>query len=189
MKWIVFFLFTLSIAFSSCNIDKREDALDQREIALNEREQELLLKEKSLELKAEELAKREQVLDSTSKSAVDTLSALHPNLAGLWNVTMRCTQTTCAGSAVGDTKTEQWEIVIQNNTVIAKAMSDKKLVRIYSGSYLGKTFQLIAQQENPQQATKIVVRLQPTQEQEMTGQREIIRDDCRIVYSLELKKQ
>lgn len=171
---------------------KREQELEVKVAELNQKEQELLLKEKSLQLKEEQLAKREKLLDSTAnKNSIDTLSSLHPNLPGLWNVTMRCTETTCAGSAVGDTKNEQWEISFENNTVIAKAMSDKKLLRVYSGTYAGNSFELTAQQNNASdaQAAKMVVRLQKTKENEMAGQREIIRPDCRIVYALELSRQ
>ncbi len=191
MKWL-FFLLLFVIFFSGCDMRNREQALDMKEAELNQKEQALLVKEKSIQLKEVELFKREKLLDSTSnKTVADTLAALHPAISGLYNVTMRCTETTCAGSAVGDTKNEQLEIIIQNNTVIVKAMSDKKVVRIYSGSYVGDFIELIAQQDNINPQTgKMVVRLQETKEKELEGQREIIRpEDCRIVYSLELKKQ
>ncbi len=195
MKWFVFLFFSVIIFLSACTMhkQKQEEQLQVKETELSRKEQELLVKEKSLQLKEEELSKREKLLDSTTnKNSLDTLSALYPNLAGLWNVTMRCTETTCQGSAVGDTKTEQWDISVQNNTVVAKAMSDRNLLRIYSGTLLGNSFELTAQQENvaTQQAAKMIVRLQPTKENEMTGQREILRqNDCRILYALELRKQ
>jgi hypothetical protein len=191
MRSLFFLLLTL-IIFSGCDGRKREQALELKQTELNQKDQELKLREQSLQLREEELAKRERLLDTTNKNSVDTLSALYPKLAGLWNVTMRCTETTCQGSAVGDIKTEQWDISIQNNTVVAKAMSDKNLLRIYSGTFLGNSFELTAQQENAatQQAAKMIVRLQPTKENEMTGQREILRShNCRILYALELRKQ
>lgn len=193
MKWFIFLFFSLFIFLPGCEMHKREQELKVKVAELNQKEQELLLKEKSLQLKQEELAKREKLLDSTAfQNSIDTLSALHPNLPGLWNVTMRCTETTCTGSAVGDTKKEQWEISFQNNTVIAKAMSDNKLLRVYSGTYEGSLFELSAQQDNVVTApsAKMIVRLQKTKENEMAGQREIIRpEECRIVYALELSKQ
>ncbi|HEX8677894.1 MAG TPA: hypothetical protein VF700_11770, partial [Segetibacter sp.] len=165
----------------------------------NHKEQELLLKEKSLHLKEEDLARREKLLESSSKKSVadssavtvDSLAVLHPELAGTWNVTMRCTETSCAGSAVGDTKNEQCVISYKDNTVIANAISDNKIVRVYAGSSNDNSIELSTQPDtaNPEQKTKMVVRLQVTKENEMAGQREIIHaEGCRIVYSLDLKK-
>jgi len=190
MKWL-FFLFFMLIVSPGCDMRKREQVLQLKEAELNQKEQELLLRENSLQLKEAELAKEKMLPDSTINNSIDTLVALHPTFPGLYNVTMRCIETTCSGSAVGDTKTEQWGISFQNNSVIAKAMSDNKLIRIYSGAYVGNSFELIAQQDtvtlDPE--VKMVIRLQLTKENEITGQREIIRpNDCRIVYALEFKK-
>jgi hypothetical protein len=190
MKWLLSISLLLLFALPACDVQRREKLLEEKEVALTQKERDLLLREQAVQLKEEELAKRQEELDSAHK-AVDTLSVLHPSLPGTWNVTMRCTETTCPGSAVGDTKTEQWQLSFQNNTIVAKAMSDKQLSRIYSGSYAGNSFELTAlQADSVTQTTKMIVRLQPTKENEMTGQREIIRtNDCRIVYALELKKQ
>lgn len=189
------FIIILSLVFMwlpSCQIQKREEQLKQKESELRLWEQKLLLKEDSLRIKAAELAKNENLLDTTKINTIDSLSALHSNVAGMWNVSMKCIEATCSGSAVGDTKKEQWQITIENNTIIAKAMSDNKLLRIYSGSFVGNAFELSAQQENvpAQLGAKMFVRLQQNAENEMSGQREISRpEDCRIVYALELNRQ
>ena len=97
---------------------------------VNQKEQELLLKEKSLRLTEVELAQKENLLDSSSKNPTDSFIALHPQLPGKWDVTMRCTETNCFGSGVGDTKNEQWEIGYQNGGIVAQAFSGNKLVRV-----------------------------------------------------------
>lgn len=191
MKWIVF-VFLTTFVVSGCEMRKKEQRLDIKEAALNQKEQELIARENSLNLKEEDLISREKLLDSTSKIVADTLSTLFPNLPGTYNVVMKGTQTTCPGSAVGDTKLEQWELSFQNNSIIVKAMSDNKLVRVYSGTYVGNSFELLAQQDHQNSAPEvsIVVRIQPLKADEMVGRREIIREkDCRIVYDLSLKKQ
>jgi hypothetical protein len=192
MKQKIVFLGLWLMIATGCGLQEREKELQKKISEVNQKEQELLLKEKSLQLKEEELAHREKLLDSSSKKSVaDSVAVLHPELAGTWNVTMRCTETTCAGSAVGDTKNEQWVISYQDNTVIANAISDNKIVRVYAGSYNGNSLELSTQPNaaDPEQKTKMVVRLQVTKENEMAGQREIIHpEDCRIVYSLDLKK-
>ena len=201
MKQKIVFLGLWLMIATGCGLQEREKELEKKISEVNQKEQELLLKEKSLQVKEEELAQRKKLLDSSSKKSVvdsvakksvaDSVAVLHPELAGTWNVTMRCTETTCAGSAVGDTKNEQWVISYQDNTVIANAISDKKIVRVYAGSYNGNSIELSTQPDDadPEQKTKMVVRLQVTKENEMAGQREITHaDDCRIIYSLELKK-
>jgi hypothetical protein len=187
---LIFILFLLGSP--GCDTQEREKALELKAAELNQKEQELSLRQQSLELREEELSTREKRLDSTSSIVIkDTLATLHPNIPGLYNVTMRCTETTCAGSAVGDTKTEQWEITFEDNSVCINAMADKKVVRIYKGSYTGGYIELAAQADNitTLQAGNMVVRLQQTKENQLEGLREITRqDNCRIVYRLDLQK-
>jgi hypothetical protein len=187
------FILIIALAFYSltgCDLREREEALESREATLNEREQELLLKEKSLQLKEEELTKRQQQMDSTV--VADTTSKYNPALAGTWTVQMTCTETTCTGSAVGDSKTETWEISYQNRNVIAKAKVNDELVRVYSGTFNGTTLELAEAFEGAQQpVVKIIVRLQMTSDTQMEGQREIDRtaENCRIVYSMNMQKK
>jgi hypothetical protein len=56
---------------------------------------------------------------------------------------MTCTETTCPGSAIGDTKTETWDISYQNNVLLAKANVGDKLTRVYTGTYDGTNLVLI----------------------------------------------
>jgi polysaccharide deacetylase 2 family uncharacterized protein YibQ len=140
-------------------------------------------------LKEEELLKKENSLDSTIKT--DTAHIVNSALTGNWLVKMSCTETTCPGSAVGDTKSEQWQISYQMNALIAKAMSNGQLVRIYKGFYTGNTIELIEDRNNTSSGpvVKMVVRLQLVDETHLEGRREIIRDDCKVVYDLQLEKQ
>ena len=189
MKYLLFLLFVLG---TGCGLHERELELEKRLGEVNRKEQELLLREKSLEIKAEELAQKEKMLDSTSNNVIDSFFTRHPQLPGKWNVEMRCTETTCSGSAVGDIKNEQWEISYEGKVIVAKAFADNKLVRIYIGGNKGNTVELSTEQDNPDPAlsARMIVRFQEINESEIQGQREIIRpDNCHVVYSLELKKQ
>ena len=190
MKLIILFLL-LSFLNSGCGLRERELELEKKINEVSQKEQELLLKEKSLQVREEELTKKEKQLDSTMNNPADSVFALHTQLTGKWNVTMRCTETTCSGSAVGDTKNEQWEFSFQNNVLVARAFSDNKLVRVYSGTNNGNSVELSTQPDNadPLLSTKMIVRIQEIKENEMQGQREILRpDDCHIVYALDFKK-
>ncbi|MEO6720303.1 MAG: hypothetical protein ABIN67_08050 [Ferruginibacter sp.] len=190
MKFVLFF-FVFAFLATGCGLREREQELDKKVADLNQKEQELLLKEKSLQLKEQELAQKEKLLDSSSKHPVDSTIALYPQLEGKWDVTMRCTETNCTGSAVGDTKNEQWQIGYQNGGIVVEAFSGNKLVRIYSGSSNGNTIELSAATDTAEatSAAKMIVRIKEIKGNEMTGQREIIRpENCQILYSLEFKK-
>jgi hypothetical protein len=189
MKLFLFISFLL-ITLAGCDYRSREEAIRKKEAALNEKEQQLLLKEKSLQLKEQELLQKQKVIDSTS--AADTTARYNPNLIGLWNVQMTCTETTCAGSAVGDTKTETWEISYQDKNLIARAMVNDELVRVYSGIFTGNTIELVDVHEaGTPPGTKMIVRLTITDDSKLEGQRSIERpgENCRIVYTLVMDKK
>ena len=174
---------------SSCGIREREEALEQREKEINQKEQSLLLLQKQLQLKEEDLLHREKVLDSTRLLARDS-SVMNPKLLGKWAATMRCTATTCEGSAVGDVKNEQWDISYQDKNVIVRAMADGKLVRTYTGGFMDNSLQLTAQQEENTPPTKMTVQLNFRSDTELEGERKITRaNNCQIVYALSLSKQ
>jgi hypothetical protein len=188
MKCFAIYLFALFSLGAGCDLRTREEDLKKREIALAQKEQELLLKEKTLQIKEDELINREQKTDTSS--TVDTTKLYNPAIIGIWSVKMTCTETTCAGSAVGDTKTEQWNISYEANAIIAKAMSDEKLVRTYTGVPKGDVIELAEQPQNviSQPLTTMVVRLRLTNINTMEGQREIIRDNCKVTYALQMVK-
>ncbi len=185
---LIMLLIIITTFFSGCNLRERELNVEKKEAELMQKEQELNLLAKTLQIKEEELAKREMGLDSSALS--DTTSVYNPALVGLWSVKMTCIETTCAGSAVGDVKNEQWEIAYQNNNIIAKAMDAGKISRVYTGFYTGNTLELVENRESTatQPATKMVVRLRLTKENTMEGQREIVRENCKILYELSLTK-
>lgn len=190
MKFIVLFFSFLALSFSSCNLREKEEALNLKEAQLNEKEQELLLKERTLQLKEEELSRAKEKLDSTA--LVDTTALFNQALIGTWAVRMTCTQTSCPGSAVGDTKTETWEINYQGKYVVARVMVNNELVRTYSGTYNGNTLELVQRTESSatEPETNITIRLKLVNETQLEGTREIERiGDCKITYSVKMDKK
>jgi len=176
---------------SGCNLQAREEAVKKKEMELAQREQQLSLRERSLQIREEEVLQLKQKLDSV-KTKADTALVYNQQLIGEWNVKMICTETTCPGSAVGDTKTETWNIGYDSSFIVAKAIANDKLVRIYTGSYDGTNLTLSENIANipSEPATKMTIRLTITDDNTMEGQRIINREnDCRIVYSLQLSKQ
>jgi superfamily I DNA and/or RNA helicase len=175
--------------FPGCNLREREKSLDQRSQSLDQREQELLLKERSLQLKEEELLKRELPADSVQLT--DTTAVYDASLIGAWAVKMVCTEATCPGSAVGDTKNETWNLSYQNNTLLVRAMTGNQLVRVYSGIYNGSLIELSEDRDMTATApaSKMTVRLRVLNNNTLEGQREIIREgNCKILYSVNMTR-
>lgn len=190
MKIVYFIFLGLCLISSGCGLRQREEALEKKENEINQKEQRLLLREKELQLKEEELAQRQRVMDSTQNQFLTNDSAvINPQIIGNWSVTMRCTATTCEGSAIGDTKNETWQIYYQDQNVIIKAFADNKLVRTYTGVHTDRNIQLVAQQDETMPQAKMTVQLNLKTANEMDGTREIVRaNNCQIVYALTLRK-
>ncbi|MDB5263618.1 MAG: hypothetical protein JWQ14_2901 [Adhaeribacter sp.] len=194
MRWILYVTLLFIFTGSGCGLREREASVQERETALGQREKALLEKENILQLKEAELANREQQLKkATPPDTINqpTVDVINPALVGRWNARMMCTETTCTGSAVGDTKTETWEISYQDGQVVAKAMTGENLARIYTGTYRNDLLQLTERVElsAAAPATQMVVRLTLVDPTTLEGQREIIRSgDCKIVYALQLNK-
>jgi hypothetical protein len=111
-------------------------------------------------------------------------------IQGLWRVDMQCTETNCVGSAVGDIKTEQCNIKVENDQVLINARSNRSVAKTYFGSYVGNVIKLTAEQDTTEVNAKIDVTLQKISDKEMGGERQVIQaTGCRIVYSLRLKKE
>ncbi|WP_207532328.1 hypothetical protein [Desertivirga arenae] len=178
----LFSTFILLLTLFSCG--DREQKLREKESELNQKEQELLEREKALEGK--------DLGDHTDSILTGQVNAAaNDSISGLWSVTMTCIETDCEGSAVGDIKTERWDISYKNGTLQAEAQVNDKLKRVYRGAQNGEAFLLSVRPTINSNDTKakMLVRLKPLSYQEMEGRREIYREGCRIIYSLELEKQ
>lgn len=187
-KFILYFTLVMLFA-TGCGLRDREAALQQKEAAFAEREKQLQFKEKSLQLKEEALMVLKQQMDSSQQ---DTKRLYNDTIVGMWNVKMTCIETSCAGSAIGDSKSETWQFTYQDKNILVKAMAGDKLVRIYSGTFDGENILLTEDIAHSTSApgTKILVRLNLAGNGTMQGQREIIREnDCKILYRLQLNKQ
>ncbi len=183
-------LFFIPVLFS-CDLRVREQNIERRADSIDQKEQRLLFFENQLNARQTTMDEKERTLDSLLKKYIppDSLSAKMPFLIGRWNVKMVCTETTCAGSAVGDNKTEVWELSYQDNAIIAKAMVSNQIVRVYSGAARGNELLLTAQQESASAAANITVSLLFKNDTEMEGIRKIISpNECRILYAVQMQK-
>lgn len=183
MKLTAILVIILAISLQGCGLNEREKNLQKQQKEINQKEQQLLAWEQRLKMREQELNNAKQVLDS-AQIQIDT--AYNALLAGKWIVKMTCIETNCDGSALGDTKTEQWDISYKNNNIVVKAYSGVVLIRIYIGTYNNKILKIADEKPNAQ--ASISASLNFINGSRMDGLREISQKDCKIVYALTLEK-
>jgi hypothetical protein len=168
----------------SCGYKEKEEQFKKRAQQLAEKEQVLMQWEQRLTLLEKELEdkKNKQIADSTS--ATDSLQA--QAFTGKWVVKMRCTETNCGGSAIGDSKTETWEIAYSNKAMIVNAFAGNELSRIYNGSFSQNRLEVSNGQPGAESVIRVMLELK---DNKMEGTREVERTDCKIRYALTAEKQ
>lgn len=188
MRQSTLLLFFVATTTLGCNSNKKEQTLQIWEDSLVAREQALAIREQQIQYKEQELQKAQaESVDSTTVN--DSTAIVNSGYLGRWNVFMDCTETSCPGSAIGDSKTEQWNITYSNGCIETQAMAGQKLIRVYSGVLLGNVLELMYYNADPAtQATRIMVRLIKEPSGALSGRREITRNDCKIVYKVQLEK-
>lgn len=185
MKHTSILLFVLIFLLQGCGPNEREERLKKRELASAQKEQQLLEWEQKLKLKEQELDHTQQSLDSAKKE-IDSADAYNPAIVGKWMVKMICTETTCDGSALGDTKTELWDINYKGNQVVVNAYSGKVLVRVYEGGYSNNVLKITDEKVNAD--VSITALLNFVNEKRIEGKREIVQTGCKIVYALTVER-
>jgi hypothetical protein len=178
-------LYILLILISGCSLKEREETIRKKEKELAEKEKELISRENTIALKEAEIAENKE---SLIKPDIES-ARIDSSLTGVWNVKMVCTETTCPGSAIGDTKTEKWHFSYYKNLLVVRAMANNNLIRVYTGSVENNQIKLIENVNIPSSNSTVqIVRLSERDHNSIKGQRTIIRDDdCTIIYKLDLK--
>jgi hypothetical protein len=181
MKQTAILIIIIALSLPGCGPSQHEKNLQKEQLEIKQKEQQLFVWEQRLKMREQELNNAKQVLDSVQ---FDT--ANNPLIIGKWIVKMTCAQTTCDGSAIGDTKTEQWDIQYNGENVVVKAYSGPVLIRVYTGSYQNKVLKIV--DEKPNSKALISANLNFINGNRMDGLREISQKDCKIVYELSLEK-
>lgn len=185
MKPNTILLFILIIFLQGCGLNEREKNLKKLQKEIAHKEQGLLAWEQRLKLKEEALDHARQSLDS-AKMQIDSASIYNPAIIGKWTVKMSCIETTCDGSALGDTKTEQWDISYNQNSIVVKAYSGPVLIRVYVGKYRDNQLKILDERPNVDVSFKATLNF--INEKRMDGTREILQANCKIVYALTAEK-
>lgn len=179
MRIIYALLFCFVFILQSCGVGEREKNLRERELTNTKKEQELLLWEQRLKIEQQEFDNKKQV---DTSDITDSTSMYIDEIVGSWTVKMNCVETNCEGSAIGDSKTERWDISMDQQNINVKAFVGKTLIRTYLGTIEGNTIKIA--DENPNTTTTIKAVLKLTKNNAMDGSRDVIQKDCKIVYAL-----
>jgi len=185
MKSVCTLFLMIAVLLQSCGPNEREKALNQRQEEISKKEQQLISWEQQLKIKEQTLETEKLSLDSAKKQ-IDSASVYDPAITGRWTVKMSCTETSCEGSAIGDTKTEQWDISYKDHTISVHAYSGKVLIRTYVGTYRNSALKLVNEQPNADALFSATLNF--IGEGRMDGIREIRQKDCKIVYVLNARK-
>lgn len=185
MKPVSLLLLMMIVFLQSCGLNEREKKLKQQQEEIVLKEQQLAAWEQQLKLKEQKLETEKVSLDSAKKQ-IDSVAVYNPALTGKWSVKMSCTETSCEGSAIGDTKTEQWYISYDQNVVTVRAYSGPVLIRVYVGTYKNNSLKIVDEKQTA--GVSIGATLNFLSEGRMDGIREIRQKDCKIVYVLNARK-
>jgi len=193
MKLFIKSSYTIALVFSllisGCGNNEEKKNIAIREQNVLRREQELKLLDQQLKLKEQELAGREQRLDSADSVLRDSVGVYDAKIIGDWTISMQCTETNCTGYAVGDVKTEQWNISYDNNKVLVRAYVNKTVVRTYSGLFINNMVKLTANLSDAQTRIDVILRPELTNEKLMSGRRVINHEgECRTVFDIRAEK-
>lgn len=167
------------ILFQSCGVSEREKNIRERETANSAKEQELILWEQRLKIEQQEFDNKKNI-DTTNLT--DSTSIYSDEIHGSWIVKMNCVETSCEGSAIGDSKTERWEFTIEQQDIQVKAYVGKTLIRTYLGVLDGNLVKITDEKPNTTTTIKAILKL--TKNNAMEGTRDVIQKDCKIVYAL-----
>ncbi len=193
----ILIFFALALFFSGCDFSQQRKELEERSAMLDQRELDLSQREKDIVLKETTFTKMKMFVDSVLALHIsDTSIRLPEHLLGTWNVTMECVKTGCPGYVVGDKKSEQWTISSNDTIIVARAMENNKLVRVYSGAYNSdSTLRLyfpydrtaIPEGEANRQMT---ILLRETGPRKMSGTRDLVQQSgCTVNFKLDLTRQ
>jgi hypothetical protein len=184
MKSLTLIILVFAAALQSCGDKEREAQLSKREQLTAEKEQSLMQWEQRLTLLENELEEKLRKQQQDSTSVTDSLQALP--VIGKWNVKMRCTETNCSGSAIGDSKTETWEIAYQNKGVVVSSYTRNELSRIYNGTFTPARLDVTNGKPGSESVIRVLLELK---DGKMEGTREVERTNCKIRYVLTLERQ
>jgi len=179
-------LLGITILISACKDNGYEKELEKREQILLQKENDFALKEADyealLKMRDSLLAKKDTITDSI------VYKTWPSEIAGQWNSKIICTASDCSNYIVGDQGSDVWDFISDSSQMITKITGNKKLVRVYRGSYDGSRIKLNFSTDSTSPKHVVMnVLLNDIQPGRMKGTRTInIDSSCTATFSIEL---
>lgn len=175
----------LCLFLAGCHDQEREQRLQQREKAVLEKEKQFALKEADY-----------QALTNLRDSLIalrdtGTLIAAWPDsIIGQWGSRVVCTASNCPDYVIGDQRSDIWEFSSDSTQMLTKVISNKALVRVYTGKFANREISLSYKTDSS--ATKqvdmnvVLMDISPTK---MKGMRTVSVDNkCNAQFTVELSR-
>jgi len=177
----IYFIMIISLLFS-CSENKED------------KPQDIIISQDSIN-KIVEKAKQDAIKEQARKEADEATRKLaeeskkfgFSDVVGVWNITMRCIQSDCPSTSIGDIRTETWHINYENYSISVVVIGNKNTNRDYEGDFNGKKLTLKNEVDNgsawSSSISKTNVELIMKNEKFLEGIREVLNPDpCIIRY-------
>lgn len=173
--------------FISC-----KEELKNKQQEIQKREDSLFAKEKRFALKEAEYTKLLKMRDSIIATRDSTnIISLPVNIDGKWNGRVVCIESNCQDYVVGDTRVDEWEIIVEQNEVTLKDINKAGVVRVYKGQYDGSVIRVTSSSDpEAEKQRTFKIELNSIEERKISGIREVqVNNACSSKFSIELTRQ
>ncbi len=111
------------------------------------------------------------------------------DIIGKWNVTLKCTETSCDWVKVDDMKPETWLISKEGDLIKINVLDNKETASSYDGIFRGGSMRFQGTQFDGLRTGKSTIIASIEKDDVIEGTREVLVDEpCKIVYTVTAKK-
>lgn len=165
---------------------------DLKQLELQKRDSLLTVKEKEFALKAADYKTLLELRDSlTAMKDSVAVNPLPVDITGNWTGKIVCTHSNCTDYVVGDVRTDEWNLSVDDGKIAAKNINKTGVIRMYTGEYDGTRI-LLASQNTPDAPVNRSFKIEfgTVSAERLAGTREIqVDQSCTSQFSIELVRK
>ncbi|MBA5246952.1 hypothetical protein H1R16_08235 [Marnyiella aurantia] len=165
---------------------------DLKHLELQKRDSLLTVKEKEFALKAADYKSLLELRDSlTAMKDSVAVNPLPVDITGNWTGKIVCTHSNCTDYVVGDVRTDEWNLSVDDGKIAAKNINKTGVIRMYTGEYDGTRI-LLASQNTPDAPVNRSFKIEfgTVSAERLAGTREIqVDQSCTSQFSIELVRK
>ncbi len=165
---------------------------DLKQLELQKRDSLLTVKEKEFALKAADYKSLLELRDSlTAMKDSVAVNPLPVDITGNWTGKIVCTHSNCTDYVVGDVRTDEWNLSVDDGKIAAKNINKTGVIRMYTGEYDGTRI-LLASQNTPDAPVNRSFKIEfgTVSAERLAGTREIqVDQSCTSQFSIELVRK